>query len=255
MTGLEIAALIAMLAGTAVQYKTTDDASKRAAAATRQALQRQDELQQQAEKKATETAKTFNPADRAQAQADIETQMAQEFARPAVEAQNINAAQSTTQGNVSDDYTAAKARSNVETLKSAEALARLLGKTQGANRLRSDEALRMADSAAGIDRIGRFSRGDAAVDQLAINNAARPDATMQLVGGLLSTAGAAGMSYGGSTSAPQGTGVGLTPATAENPMGGYTGSYGLQPTGGTGFKAKGSAAILGPKYANTATGR
>lgn len=235
MTGLEIAALIAALSGTAIQYKNSTDAARRATEATQRALQRQDGLQQQAEKKAMDTAKEFTTDDRTANQAQLEQQLTEQFTQPAAEAQAINSAQSTTQGNVSEDYTAAKARSDVKRATDLHTLARLMGKTTAAGRLRSNEAIRVADSAAGIDRLGSFSRGNAAADQLAIQNAARPNANMQLLGGLLQAGGSAGLAYGGSTGTTPGVGAtASTSASSAAPIAGTT-------TGSIGFK-------LSPNY-------
>jgi hypothetical protein len=252
MGALEIAALIAMLAGTAVQYKTSTDATKRANDVAMNSMLRNSDLQQQAEKKAMDTAKTFNADDRIKEQGQIEQQLTQQFAAPAAEAQAINSAQATTQGDVSKDYTAAKAKSDIQQMNSLHALAQLMGKTTAAGRLRTNEAVRVADAAGGVDRLGSFARNNAAVDDLAMRNAARPDANDQLVGGLLSAAGSAGLAYGGSARSAGGTGVGATASTsgsASAPIAGSTtGSYGFQPTGATGFKTKSLPAIFGANY-------
>lgn len=236
MDPVTIGALVAMVAGAGMQYKASNDAAKRQAAETRAALARQAELQKQAEAKALGQAKEFNTNDRAAAQDQIAQELTQEFIKPVESAQQINAAQSTTQGAVSNDYTTAKAKSNAETMKAAEFVARLLGKTTAAGRLRNNEAIRMADTASGIDRLGNFSRGQAGADQIAIHAAGRPDAGMQLAGGLLSAAGAAGLSgaFSGAKAAG-GTGVGATASTA----GSVSAPIAANTTGGIGFTGAG----------------
>lgn len=237
MDPFSIAALVAMVAGAGMQYKASNDAAKRQAAETRAALARQAELQKQAEAKAMGQAKEFNTNDRAAAQDQIAQELTQEFIKPVESAQQINAAQSTTQGAVSNDYTTAKAKSNAETMKAAEFVARLLGKTTAAGRLRNNEAIRMADTAAGIDRLGNFSRGQAGADQIAIQAAGRPDAGMQLAGGLLSAAGSAGMSgaFNGANTAASGSGVGATASTS----GSVSAPIASSTTGGIGFTGAG----------------
>ncbi|CAL62402.1 Hypothetical protein HEAR2269 [Herminiimonas arsenicoxydans] len=199
MTGLEIGALIAMLAGTAIQYKSNTDAAKRAQEQTLRSLANQDGLNRKAEKKALDQAQEFNIDDRKNEQQQIEQQLAQEFIAPVDSAQAINSQVATTQGDVSNDYTNAKTASDLNVMKNARNLAGLMAKTTGAGRLRTNEAVRMADTAAGIDRLGNFARGQAGVDQLAIQNAARPNAGMQLAGGLLSGVGTMGLmgAFGG----------------------------------------------------------
>lgn len=248
MTGLEIAALISMLGGTAMQYKAANDASKRATQETLRSLARQDALQRQAEKKAMDTAQEFAPEDRAAAQDQIEAELTEQFINPVESAQQINNAQTTTQGNVSGDYTAAKAKSNVEQMKVAQALARLMGKTTAAGRLRTNEALKMSDAASDIDRLSNFSRGQLAADQVAINAAARPDAGMMYGGQLLSGLGSIGLAGGfnGLMSAPAESGAAATVADwsgktggigvkADVATGGFAGPLGTA-KGGIGFK-------------------
>lgn len=240
MTGFEIAALIAMLAGSGMQYKANKDAERRQEQATREALARQAELQKKAETKALTTADGFSTDKRDAEQAQIEANLTGELIKPVAEAQQINAAQSTTQGNVSNDYTAAKAASNVQQMKTAEALARLLGKTTAAGRLRTNEAIRMTDAAAEIDRLGNFSRGQSGADQIGIQAAGRPNAGLVLGGSLLTAAGGAALAGGangtigklfGGGGGNLGTGVGATTSNSFNtaaPIANTTGGVGLK---------------------------
>ena len=216
LSGATIAGLIAMAAGSAMQYKASTDAAKRAQEATVRGLANQDQLTRKAEKKALDQAQEFNVDDRKTEQQQIEQQLAQEFIAPVDSAQAINSQTATTQGDVSNDYTSAKAASDLNVMKNARNLAGLMAKTTGAGRLRTNEAVRMADTAADLDRLGSFSRGQAGADQIAIQNAGRPDAELQLAGGLLSAAGSAGMggAFGGATAG--GTGMSATASTSAN---------------------------------------
>lgn len=239
MTGLEIAALIALLAGTGMQYKANTDAARRRAEETQRALGRQDQLERQAEGKALENAKEFATDNRAAQQDQMAADLTEQFIKPVESAQQINATQSTTQGNVSNDYAAAKAKSSLETLKSAEALARLLGKTTAAGRLRQNEAVRMANTAAGIDRLGSFSRGNAAADELAIRNAGTPNAEMMLGGQVLTGLGTMGLASGaGSAGSVAAGGSGVTGTASQSystaaPIGTATAGTGMTATGAT----------------------
>lgn len=197
MTGLEIAALTAMIAGSYMQYQANTDAADRQQAEIRKSLERQAELQMQAEKKAVDTAAKFAPGDRIKEQAALEEQITKELIAPVNESQAIRAEQSTTQGDVSGDYSTAKAAATANSLKSAEALARLLGKTTSANRLRMNEGIRLMDTGQQIDQLNSFSRGQQAADQIGIQVAGRPDAEQMFMGSLLQAGGSAGLSYGG----------------------------------------------------------
>jgi hypothetical protein len=234
MTGLEIAALIAMLAGSAMQYKANTDAARRQEQQTREALARQDGLQRSAEKRALTTAGEFSTDKRAADQAQIEADLTQEFVKPVESAQQINASQSTTQGNVSKDYTAAKAASSVRTMKTAEALARLLGKTTAAGRLRTNESIKVADAAADIDRLGSFSRGQAGADQIAIQAAGRPNAELMLGGSMLQAAG--GATLAGGSDGTIGKLFGGGGGNAAGGMSATAGGLGFKGIGSTGFR-------------------
>lgn len=242
ISGGTIAALAAMVAGAAMQYKANIDAAKRAAAETRRALQRQEELQRQAESEALERAQDFNTDDRADKQQEIEQQLTEDFVQPAEAAQTINQNAATTQGEVSKDYVTAKAASDANQMKMARNLAGLMAKQTGANRLRQNEAIALADTAAHLDRLGSFARGNAGADEIAIKNAARPDAEMQLAGSVLQSIGSVGLMSGLSNAASSGAassgsvgGLGLGESKSLADMGGGTGlrpwasSPGLKP--------------------------
>lgn len=199
MDPITIASLVAMFAGSAMQYKAAQDAQERQNAAIREGLQRQRDLQIQAEQKAMGTAREFNTEDRRTEQTQIADQISQELLTPVSESQAIRSQQQTTQGNVSGDYTTAKAASDVASLKAAEQLARLLGKSTSANRLRMNEGIRLMDAGQAIDQLGNFSRGNQGADQIAIQVAGRPDAGLQFGGSVLQGLGTAGLMGAGST--------------------------------------------------------
>lgn len=221
MEPMTIAALMAMVAGAGMQYKASTDAQKRTREETMRSLQRQQEYQRQAEAKAMGEAQKYNTDDRAAEQAGIEQQMVQEYMAPVQSAQAINAATTSTQGAVSDDYTAAKARSSVEQASSAHKLARLLAKTGSSNQLRRNEAIRMSDTAAGVGRLGNFAQGMAGADQIGIKAAGTPNAGLMLGGQLLMGAGSVGLASGAGSAgqvAGGGSGVAATPSVASANM-------------------------------------
>jgi hypothetical protein len=228
ISGATIASMMAMMASAAMSYKANADATKRQNAQIRDSLARSQALQEQAEKKALDTAAEFNGDNRASNQAELEAQLTEEFIKPVESAQQINSAASTTQGAVSKDYDAAKTASDVNQMKVAQGLAKLLGKTTAAGRLRQNEALKMTDAASDIGTLASFARGRGRADEIAIQTAGRPDGGMQLAAGLLGAAGSAGMSgaFSGGTSGTV-TGPGISAANT---------GLGMQATGGTGFK-------------------
>jgi|GEM_PF-1703550 len=200
MDPLSIAAIVAMIAGAAVQYKAQTDAQEAQQAQIRRSLDAQEELQKQAESKAMQTAEKFSPKDRLAEQSAIADQIASELIAPVSDSQAIRAEQQTTQGNVSGDYTTAKATSDANALKNADALARLLGKTTSANRLRMNEGIRLMDTGMAIDQLNNFSKGQQAADAIAIQQAGLVNPGQVFAGQLLGAAGSAGLMYGGSAS-------------------------------------------------------
>lgn len=233
MDPFTIAALVAMVAGAGVQYKASTDAQKRQQQEIRTGLASQKELQLKAEKRALDTAATFDTPKRAEEQAIIADELTQEMMAPVSESQNIRAEQQTTQGDVSNDYSTAKAASDVNAIKTAQSLAKLLGKSSSANRLRMNEGIRVLDAGQDIDRLGGFSRGQAGADGIAIQQAGQVDPGMVLAGSLLQSAGSAGLMYGGGA-ASSGASSGVKASTG-------SGTQLFQPTGGMGLKMTGAS--------------
>lgn len=193
---LAIAGLIASLAGTAISYNSQQQAAKRANAESLAAMRRQQEYQRQAEQAAMDRAQDYKTENRLEEQQEIQQEMEREYLAPTLSAQAINASTSTTQGDVSGDYKAAKTKSdaNVESL--AKTFANLMARTNSSKQLRLNEGYKMADTASSIGRLQNFSQGQSAVDQMKIQNVANSGSTGALIGGLLGTLGQAGMTYG-----------------------------------------------------------
>jgi hypothetical protein len=214
-----ITAILMMLAGTALQAKASSDAKKRSDNATLAALQRQQALQQEAETKALATAQEFNGDNRANNQAQLEAELTEQFIKPVESAQQINSAATTTQGAVSNDYNAAKVQSQLNLAKKAQGLARLLGKTTAAGRLRQNEALKMSDAASDIGTLASFARGRGRADDISIAQAGTPRAGMMLGGQLVSGIGSVGLA-----GALSGAGAGTDAAAKGASMSGWSGT-------------------------------
>ena len=208
MDPFSIAALLAAVVGAGVQYKAQTDAAERQQREIAASLLKQDEYSRKAEKKALDTAQTYAPEKRLAEQDQLAAEIEQSLIQPVAESQAIRNQQTTTQGDVSQDYTAAKARSELETMKQAEGLARLLGKTSSANRLRLNEGVRLMDAGMDVDRLGNFARGQYGADQIAIQQAGNPNAGQMFLGSVLQGLGSAGMArYGGSVGGGAGTDI------------------------------------------------
>ena len=233
MDPFSIAALIAAIAGAGIQYKAQQDASKRQSEEVERSLAAQRDLQMQAEQKALKTAQTYETPKRQQEQQEIAQEIEQSLMTPVSESQAIRNQQTTTQGDVSQDYTTAKAWAELETMKQAEGLARLLGKTTSAGRLRMREGIRLMDAGMDVDRLNNFSRGQHGADQIAIQQAGQVNPGQMFLGSVLQGLGAAGMAYAGSAGAAAKAGA----ANAGTGLKAGTTGVGLRPpTGGVGLK-------------------
>ena len=204
---LAIAGLIAALAGAAISYNSQQQAAKRASQASLDAIRRQQQYQRQAEQTALERANDYKTENRLEKQQEIASELEQDYVQPTLSAQSINASTATTQGDVSGDYKAAKAASDANVEDLAKTFANLMARTNAAKQLRLNEGYRNADAASTIGRLQNFSQGQNAVDQMKIQEAANSGATGQFLGNLLSTAGTAGMTYGGLQTPAVQTGV------------------------------------------------
>lgn len=249
MDPFSIAALVAAVAGAGMQYKASTDAQERQQREIAASLEAQRTLQMQAEKKAMGAAAEYETPKRAAEQQQIASDIEQSLMAPVSESQAIRSEQQTTQGDVSGDYTTAKAASDLETVKQAEQLARLLGKTTSAGRLRMNEGIRLMDTGQAVDQLANFSRGRQGADNIAIQQAGQLDPGQMFMGSLLQSAGTAGLIGGGGASAGS-SGTGLTMPTSTglgyDMVPNFSNSFGLkQGAGGIGLKARQGLSILG----------
>lgn len=195
ISGFTIAGLTAMLASAAIQYQASKDAQDRQQQAIINGLNAQEELQKKAEKVALDKAKQFDPNERIKNQAQLEEQISSELIAPVSESQKIRSENAGVQGNVSNDYNTAKAKADLNTLKTAESMARLLGKTTSSNRLRMNEGIGLMDAGQSIDQLNNFSRGQQGADNIAVQRAGLLDPNKVFAGQLLQSLGTAGMMY------------------------------------------------------------
>lgn len=190
-----VGAVVAAL-GVATQAQAQKDASKRQQRLIQENLQRQQGYQQQAEQAALARAQQFAPETRQEKQQQLEQEATQQLIQPVQESTPAMQDQSAVQGAVSSDYTAARAKSQAAQMRDANALASILGKITGAGRLRTNEALDMAETGQLIDRLKSFSGGQNSAAQVGISRAGQPDGGAMLLGGLMQAGGTAAVAGG-----------------------------------------------------------
>lgn len=212
MSYVAVAGAIVAALGAATQAQAQRDASKRQQRLVQENLIRQQGYQREAEQAALDRAQQFAPETRQDKQQQLEQAATEQMIQPVEQAAPAMQEQSAVQGNVSQDYTAGRAKSQAEQLRSANALASILGKITGAGRLRQNEALDMAETGQYIDRLKSFSQGSGNAAQIGIQSAGQPNGGAMLAGGLLQAAGTVGVmkglgNAGGAANAWSGDGV------------------------------------------------
>lgn len=232
MGPLAIAGLISMIAGAAVQQQAAASARRNQQRLIQENLMRQQGFQREAEQAALDRAKDFAPEVREDKQKQLEQEATQQMIQPVEQAAPAMQEQSAVQGNLSQDYTAGRAKSQAEQLRDANALASILGKITGAGRLRQNEALGMAETGQLIDRLKSFSRGSQAAADVGIQQAGIPNGGAMLGGTLLQGLGSVGMMSGLGEAAKAGSAWSGGGVAA-----GASGANGITPgAGGLGFK-------------------
>lgn len=199
MSYATVAGLVAAVGGALLQNQATQDAARRQQAAIRAENERQRQFQRQAEQVALDRVQDYQPEQRQDRQKQIEQQVTDQLLQPVTEAMPGMQEQSAVQGDVSSDYTMARTKSQADVLRNTEALARIVGRITGANRLRQDEALKMMASGQKIDMLKNFASGSQGVGQIEAQAAGVPDGGMSLAGSLLQTLGSVGLAHGLST--------------------------------------------------------
>ncbi len=262
-----IAGLASLIAGTALQARAAQQARLRQQQAIAQALQRQSSwqhtfnqnqlqrqnqlyqqqgaLQQQAENAVAQRLPDFSPEARGARQQAMEQQLAKTLSPQA------STHTSGAQGQFSQDYLLARARAQANVLHSAQKLARLLGKTTAAQRLRQQEALDLNDTGLSLDRLHGQAQGMQRIaglqqqasladqqaeqwaqqqEQAAIQQAGVPNLWPQLAGGVLQGLGGLGLMRGFGGRAP------MNPYQVPATLGGLSGPLNLSPWNGWGAR-------------------
>ncbi|HCP79688.1 MAG: hypothetical protein CML16_17485 [Pusillimonas sp.] len=196
MDPFTIAGLVAAIGGAFIQNQAQQDAAARQQRAIQESLMRQQNLQRQAEQAAMKKATEFNPDDRLDKQNVIEQQLTTEMLEPVKQNMAERVEAPSVQGDVSDDYSTARASSMAQQAKTAEALARIFGRIGSASQLRQNEAIGIGDTANEIGMLKNFSRGQHAADQVGIQSAGIPDGGSMLAGSVLQGVGTVGMMGG-----------------------------------------------------------
>lgn len=190
-TGLTIAALAAMAAGTGMQMSAQNKAAKKTKSAIIEAAARQNKVLDDKRAMTMDNLEQYAPEARAAAQEEAATTaeagLVGELLRSSEE--GITTPEAT--GKVSNEYQTNLAKSISDRMERSSKLAHLMSRFRAPNDMRFEENLKNADFASrqgGLDSLGRSY---AATDNQLIQMAQQPDSRLMLLGNLLQTAGSA----------------------------------------------------------------
>lgn len=158
------AALVA--AGTAANAYGTSKANRQANSVLLDALKQSKENGDDVTKKIMEALPEYETDNRLKQQEALSDQTKQAISQPVENVQLNTATKGGTQGDVSSDYTTARARANAQTLEDVRNLAQMMGAVTSAQRLRQNEGFRLADLQNEINLMNSFNNGNQRVAQL-----------------------------------------------------------------------------------------
>jgi len=167
--------ILLSLASGALQMAMQNKAAERQRRATREAQARQTQFQDRARQVVDDSLQQYENPKRVEKGVTIEGEILDRHTDALDKAaeQGMGEVRQSVTGNVSDAYETSRAQSTKRRTENALALAKLMSKVAAPGRLRQDEALLMGDTASQLNTIGNFSRGQAGVDKIGIEEAGR----------------------------------------------------------------------------------
>ena len=195
MTGLEIAAIIAMVAGTAMQQYAQYSANKAAQKQLNDAMYQLDKDGKKINDVIDDAAQEFDANNRYTQQQDIAKNVSDEIKSNVAESQALRDESQAVQGNVSNDYVTARELAKEKTAAASSAFADLVGKIRSAAQLRQNENIGLMKTGQQVDSLARNARGNWQVGQVKVNDALHSKDGLKSAGQLVSALGAA-MSMG-----------------------------------------------------------
>lgn len=197
MTGLEIAAIIAMVAGTAMQQYSQYSANKAAQKQLNEAMYQLNDDGKKITDVIDEAAQEFDNSKRQNQQQEIAEKVADEIKGNVAESQALRDESQAVQGNVSNDYLTARQAAQERTALASNAFADLVGKIRSAAQLRQNEGFGLMKAGQKVDQFARDARGNWQVGQARVNDALHSKDGLKAAGQIVSALGAAmGMGAG-----------------------------------------------------------
>lgn len=222
-----IAGLVALVVGAAAnQYGQARQASKAQGQAD-QLLMQQKKQGEDINNEILKAANEYRDQARQDRTADIAAELATRYEQPVLASQSERSEGQAVEGNVSDDYKAAKARQDAQSLQDVRDLASLMGRVNSASRLRMNEGFDLAKAQQRIAQMNKFANMDNNLGLMQVQATANGrngwnnvGDGLQIIGAALASYGAAGAAAGGGaaagSSAGSSAGTGLTTTAAHN---------------------------------------
>jgi len=188
-TGLEAAAIAAMVGGTAIKSREESRAAKRVQSAIETGNKNQDVYANQKRDLVLKNLKQYDPTSRATDQTTAQNTATDTLAKAVGDATGGRGTEAT--GKVSSDYLTGEASSKANELKRSSILATLMGKVRGPTDLRFNENLKNAQFGSQAAGVGANANIQARADALKAQRTGQVDPRVMLLGQLLSTGGQA----------------------------------------------------------------
>ena len=171
MTGLEIGAIIAAVAGAAMQQYANYSANKAAQAKLNDAMYQLNDDGKKINDVIAEATKDMDAGKRYEQQQEIAKNVSDDLKSNVAESQALRNESQAVQGNVSNDYAAARQAANEKTMATSNAFADLVGKIRSAAQLRQNEGINLTRAGQKVDQLARDARGNWQVGQVRVNDA------------------------------------------------------------------------------------
>ena len=191
MISLGTAALIAMIAGTAMQQYANYSANKAAQKQLNAAMYQLNDDGKKITDVIDEAAQEFDNDKRQSQQQEIAKKVADEIKGNVAESQALRDESQAVQGNVSNDYLTARQSAQDKTAAASNAFADLVGKIRSAAQLRQNEGIGLMKAGQKVDQFARDARGNWQVGQARVNDAMHSKDGLMSAGQIVSALGAA----------------------------------------------------------------
>ena len=203
MDPLSIAAIIAMVAGSAMQQYANYSANKAAQKQLNEAMYQLNDDGKKINSVIDEAAQEFDNSKRQAQQQEIAKNVSDDIKSNVAESQALRNESQAVQGNVSNDFAAARQAANEKTMATSNAFADLVGKIRSAAQLRQNEGIGLMKAGQQVDQLARNARGNWQVGQVRVNDALHSKDGLKSAGQIVSALGAAmgaGAGFAGTSS-------------------------------------------------------